>query len=171
MQFFTPGHTILTVRRTDSLVVLRIAYTCIRTDFDAFSDLEIRTLMYHGYSLVNHRLINYCREVLEQDYPGIGTLVRTKAPTAPDRKTSLNWQDLSKQLQSLNLPDLDDWATFNQKLTNDHGKILKDRRSTGFENIHDFSDPASKKTIEQAVTYLRRSNSSIGPIANSTSTE
>ncbi len=36
----------------------------LRTDFDSFSDVEIAALMYHGYTLVNHRVFNYCQDLL-----------------------------------------------------------------------------------------------------------
>jgi len=36
----------------------------LRTDFDSFSDLEIVALMYLGYTLVNHRIFSYCRDLL-----------------------------------------------------------------------------------------------------------
>jgi predicted acylesterase/phospholipase RssA len=36
----------------------------LRTDFDSFSDLEIIGLMYLGYTLVNHRVFSYCRDLL-----------------------------------------------------------------------------------------------------------
>lgn len=37
----------------------------IRTDLDYFSDKEISTLMYHGYTLLNHRVKNYAKDLLE----------------------------------------------------------------------------------------------------------
>jgi hypothetical protein len=39
----------------------------LRTDFDSFSDLEITALMYHGYTLVDYRILNHCPLLLDQD--------------------------------------------------------------------------------------------------------
>jgi len=126
----------------------------MRTDFDYFSSLEIRALMYHGYTLANHRIFNYCYELLEPGFHGIKAIIKPLVKP-------LDWQDLRHHngLPNASLPTLDSWAEFNEKLTRDHPCLLWTlwpcRR---FLALNNFGAPASA-IVDQARRYLSHSGS------------
>jgi predicted acylesterase/phospholipase RssA len=45
------------------------AIACIRTDLDQFSYIEREALMYHGYTLIDAQIKQYCPELIEQRFP------------------------------------------------------------------------------------------------------
>ena len=88
----------------------------LRTDFDSFSNLEIAALMYHGYTLVNHRVFKHCQDLLptataaalsampaqaETTWQG---LVTTRGSPPPGVAPLQTWPDLVKQVRKSSPP-------------------------------------------------------------------
>jgi NTE family protein len=134
----------------------------VRTDLDHFSTIEIRALMYHGYTLVNHRILNYCSEILAPDFPALPALL---APLS-GKAEPFDWQDLldANGAPRANLPPLDDWAAFNEKLSREHPRLL---RTTGrwqrFLALRNFDETgADRAVIAAGRRHLERAGTRLG---------
>lgn len=98
----------------------------VRTQIDAFDGIETRTLLYHGYSMMNSRLMRFCWKVLPEPkrklYKKLRKGMFSAAELRKDPPPSIKWsqieaeQDKQKIPLDERLPALKSWQAFNAEL-------------------------------------------------------
>jgi predicted acylesterase/phospholipase RssA len=164
--FYIGGHSVQSARHATGAYGLPPSFADalahVRTDLDHFSSLEIRALMYHGYTLANHRILNYCSEILKADFPALPAVL---APLA-GKAEPFDWQDLldANGAPGANLPPLDDWAAFNEKLSREHPRLLRTApRWRRFLALRDFDESGADRTLVAAGRrHLERAGTRLG---------
>lgn len=143
----------------------------IRTDLDSFSDLEIRTLMYHGYSLANYAIFSHCWDVLGPQLAAL-VIVAKQGLTGLtfNRIEDLSREELNRLIAAplpwdmftstvpaqADIPRMKTWDEFNAELDRETGNILRSRRWRRFGQ-----NPYDRALRVAALRHLRHSGTKL----------